>query len=186
MLKIFDNWFKRIMAYEDGSRFHFHGNVDALYGEAAHLLWAMRFLDSRGEQRMQRKVNSDSHKASSNPNKQCKYDKKFFSDVDSLNKKLKTLITHADKFDADILQVTLMKEEDYDKESEAIIKNLEESKFPIENLKKLRDINKERKEDFRDFMRIQQNHINTIIKINKGTTDLSRKQINNAKLASKR
>lgn len=176
MENLFKSWFERILAYEEGSRTYISANADVLFHEAGHILWAMRYIDNRGEQRAYKKVISFAKKgirkifSSTNIKEQQKHDNKFFSAAKILRKKLKKIITEADVWDKDMLQASLEKTQEFDAEDNKIISKLESSGFPLDDLNKLKEELKNRKKHFQDFLKHHRDNLNTVIKFNVGVS----------------
>lgn len=174
MISLFEKWFARIQAFEKGSRTYITANADVLMHEATHLLWALRYFDSRAEQRIQKKISTDARHYSKDHKTQAKYDKKFEKEVKLLRSKLKPLITHADKLDKDLLESTLLREtEEYEKEINQIIVKLEASGFPKDDMEELKGQDRERKKEFMEFLQHQEHHLNSVIKFDAGQAGIT-------------
>jgi hypothetical protein len=176
IVSLFKTWFERVIAYERGSRTYISAKADVLFHEANHILWAMRFIDSRGQQRIQKKIKSTASKGAKNANsedakKTEREDKKFFQEAKALNSKLKKIITESDTFHKDMLQASLQEEQDFESDSNKIILHLTNTGFPKDELEKIQQLAKERKKEFEEFLLHQQNWLNSIIKLDDGKVE---------------
>lgn len=179
IVNLFETWFQRVITYEKGSRTYISANADVLFHEAKHILWAMRFIDSRGQQRIQKKIKSTASKGAKSANsedlkRQEKDEKKFFKEAKALNSKLRKIITESNIFHQDMLQASLQEEQEFEQDSKRIILKLESTGFPTEDLKKVQQLSAERKKEFEEFLIHQRNWLNSIIKLDDGKVEATR------------